>query len=551
MLFNSLQFLLFFIVVTLSYFSLKWRGRWILLLVASCYFYMVLKPEYIVILFLTIIIDYIAGIWIEKSTGKTRRWLLILSLISNIGILAFFKYLGFFTENVTWLFEQIGMPTVADQVFSLGNRLFIKVLHLFGESGISSFKDNKSILPVGLSFHTFQAMSYTIEVYRGNQKAERHFGIYALYVMFYPQLVAGPIERPQNVLWQFHSYFKYDKENVKAGLMQMAFGLFKKLVIADRLSMLVDYAYGDPSQQNGMTLLAATFFYTFQIYCDFSGYSDVAIGAARVMGFTLMENFRTPYIAQSVSEFWRRWHISLSTWFRDYLYIPLGGNRKGPFRQYLNMLIVFLASGLWHGPNWTYVIWGGLNGLYQVMAVLRDKLLVRLGFSVTPALRPVSASSGNVHPGAEFPDRGPVSAQPGSPPHPATYSPVSTQARPGNPRLAVNPKSTLLVIGNTLFTFVLIMLTWVFFRAHSLSDALLILGRIGTFSFRDTLASPMNSVEMGFCLFLIAFLMLKEYFYLTIPTRSTARFVVLFGLITFLTYLFGVFSANQFIYFQF
>lgn len=547
MLFNSLQFLLFFTVVTLGYFSLKWRGRWVLLLLSSCYFYMVLKPEYIVILFLTIVIDYIAGIWIEKSSGKTRRWLLILSLVSNVGILAFFKYLGFFTENLTWLFEQIGMPAVADQVFSLGNRVFIKVLHLFGESGISSFKDNKSILPVGLSFHTFQAMSYTIEVYRGNQKAERHFGIYSLYVMFYPQLVAGPIERPQNVLWQFHSYFKYDRENVKAGLMQMAFGLFKKLVIADRLSMLVDSAYSDPSQQNGMTLLVATFFYTFQIYCDFSGYSDVAIGAARVMGFTLMENFRTPYIAQSVSEFWRRWHISLSTWFRDYLYIPLGGNRKGPFRQYLNMLIVFLASGLWHGPNWTYVIWGGLNGLYQVMAVLRDKLLVRLGFSVAPALRPVSATPDTAPPGVEFPARGPVSAQPGTPPNPASYGPVSGKAN----RPAENPKSPVLIVLNTLFTFVLIMLTWVFFRAHNLSDALLILRRIGTLSFSDTLVSPMNPVEMGFSVFLIAFLMLKEYFYLTIPTRSTVRFVVLFGLITFLTYLFGVFSSNQFIYFQF
>eukprot|EP01098_Paradermamoeba_levis_P014011 TRINITY_DN6568_c0_g1_i1.p1 TRINITY_DN6568_c0_g1~~TRINITY_DN6568_c0_g1_i1.p1 ORF type:complete len:386 (+),score=-24.56 TRINITY_DN6568_c0_g1_i1:152-1309(+) len=383
MLFNSLQFLLFFIVVTLSYFSLKWQGRWMLLLVASCYFYMVFQPTYILILFLTIIIDYIAGIWIEKSSGKARRWLLILSLISNLGILAFFKYLGFFTENIAALFDSFQMPHMAESVTNQVNRIFVKVLHVFGQSGISSYKDNMSILPIGLSFHTFQAMSYTIEVYRGNHKAEKHFGIYALYVMFYPQLVAGPIERPQNVLWQFHEYFRYDRENVKAGLMQMAFGLFKKLVIADRLAMLVDASYSNPSEHNGLTLLAATFFYTFQIYCDFSGYSDVAIGAARVMGFDLMENFRTPYIAQSISEFWRRWHISLSTWFRDYLYIPLGGNRKGEFRQYLNMLIVFLASGLWHGPNWTYVIWGGLNGLYQILAVLRDKLLVRMGFSRT------------------------------------------------------------------------------------------------------------------------------------------------------------------------
>jgi D-alanyl-lipoteichoic acid acyltransferase DltB (MBOAT superfamily) len=510
MLFNSLQFLLFFIVVTTAYFSLKWRGRWVLLLVASCYFYMVFKPAYFLILLLTIVIDYIAGIWIERTNGPARRWLLILSLVSNLGILAFFKYLGFFADNVVWLFDHLSLPGVATQVEGLTNRIFIRVLRFFGENDVTSFKDNViNILPVGLSFHTFQAMSYTIEVYRGNQKAERHFGIYALYVMFYPQLVAGPIERPQNVLWQFHSYFKYNAEEVKAGLMQMAFGLFKKLVIADRLAMLVSYAYGDPSQHNGLTLLAATFFFTFQIYCDFSGYSDIAIGAARVMGFTLMENFRTPYIAQSVSEFWRRWHISLSTWFRDYLYIPLGGNRKGPVRQYVNMLIVFLASGLWHGPNWTYVIWGGLNGLYQVLAVVRDKLLARFGLIATPARQ--------------------------------IHSPASEP----------KPHSPIRVVVNTLITFVLIMLTWVFFRARNLSDALLILQRIATLSWSDTISSPMNAVEMWFGVGLIAFLLVKEYFFLSIPTRNTVQFVVLFVLITFATYLFGVFSSNQFIYFQF
>ena len=510
MLFNSLQFLLFFIVVTLSYFGLKWRGRWVLLLVASCYFYMVFQPAYILILFLTIIIDYIAGLWIERSSGQSRRWLLILSLVSNLGILAFFKYLGFFTENIAGLFDFLDQPHLAEAVTTYTNRVFVKVLHVFGQSGISSYKDNMSILPIGLSFHTFQAMSYTIEVYRGNQKAERHFGIYALYVMFYPQLVAGPIERPQNVLWQFHKVFPYDSENVKAGLMQMAFGLFKKLVIADRLSMLVDPAYADPAHQNGLTLLAATFFYTFQIYCDFSGYSDVAIGAARVMGFSLMENFRTPYIAQSISEFWRRWHISLSTWFRDYLYIPLGGNRKGEFQQYVNMLIVFLASGLWHGPNWTYIIWGGLNGIYQILAVLRDKALARMGFShISPRY---------------------------------ATSPVHDQA---------SRQSPLRVVVNTIITFVLIMLTWVFFRARSVSDAFLILKRITTLSLTDRIVSPMNSVEMWFGVFLIGFLLLKEYFYLTIPTRNTLRFAVLFVLLTFVTYLFGVFSSNQFIYFQF
>ncbi|RIV21160.1 MBOAT family protein [Fibrisoma montanum] len=497
MLFNSLQFILFFIVVTLAYFSLKWQGRWVLLLLASCYFYMVFQPVYILILLLTIVIDYIAGLLIERTEGQTRRWLLILSLISNLGILAFFKYLGFLTENIAGLFNVLHLPELADQITYVIDRVFVKVLHVFGQSGISSFKDNAtSILPIGLSFHTFQAMSYTIEVYRGNQKAERHFGIYALYVMFYPQLVAGPIERPQNVLHQYHTFFPYDFENVKAGLMQMAFGLFKKVVIADRLVMMVDPAFNNPDQHNGLTLLVATFFFTFQIYCDFSAYSDIAIGAARVMGFTLMENFRTPYIARSITDFWRRWHISLSTWFRDYLYIPLGGNRKGEARRNLNQLTVFLASGLWHGANWTYVIWGGLHGVYQVGAGLRDKYLKRQGI--------------------ELPEQ-----------------------------------NRLYQTLQLLLTFGLVMLTWVFFRARSVGDAFLILGRIGTLSFRDTVSTPLNATEMGFSIFLIAFLMIKEYYYLYIPTRNTVRFYVLFTLIMLVSYLFGVFSSNQFIYFQF
>lgn len=500
MVFNSLQFLLFFVVVTLGYFSLPWRGRWVLLLVASFYFYMVYRPAYVLILLLTIIIDYIAGIWIARTEGPARRWLLILSLISNIGILAFFKYLGFFTENITGVLDWAGLPQLAQSLSALVNRIFVGVLHTFGQSGVASFKDNMvSILPIGLSFHTFQAMSYTIEVYRGNQKAERHFGIYALYVMFYPQLVAGPIERPQNVLHQYHTFFAYDFENVKAGLMQMAFGLFKKVVIADRLAVLVGYAYQHPEQHNGLTLLVATFFFTFQIYCDFSGYSDIAIGAARVMGFDLMENFRAPYFAQSISEFWRRWHISLSTWFRDYLYIPLGGNRKGEYRQYLNLLLVFLASGLWHGANWTYIIWGGLNGIYQVMAVFRDKGLRQLGIS------------------------------------------------PRKDR----PVNLLETVFNVLATFVLIMLTWVFFRAVSVADAWLILRKIATLSFSDPIRTPLNGAEMGFSLFLIVALLVKEYFFLYIPTRTTSRFYVVITIIAVLTYFFGVFTSSQFIYFQF
>ncbi|GAB3904701.1 MBOAT family protein [Larkinella knui] len=499
MLFNSLQFLLFFIVVTLAYYSLPWRGRWVLLLLASCYFYMVFKPTYILILFLTIVIDYYAGIWLERTKpGSSRKWLLIISLISNIGILAFFKYFGFFTDSVVWLLDQLNLDGPAQLVNRKAISLLNKVLTLFGQPNTTSFSIVDSILPIGLSFHTFQAMSYTIEVYRGNQKAERHFGIYALYVMFYPQLVAGPIERPQNVLHQFHTHFHFSFENLKAGLMQMAFGFFKKVVIADRMAELVSHAYNNPTQQNGLTLLVATLAFTIQIYCDFSGYSDIAIGAARTMGFTLMENFKTPYFSRSITEFWRRWHISLSTWFRDYLYIPLGGNRVSPSRRYLNVFIVFLVSGLWHGASWNYIIWGGLHGAYQLLAGWRDKAFNQLGI--------------------KLPEE--------------------------------NKAYQLLQL---ILTFVLVMLTWVFFRNHKapVGNAFHILGKIVFSPFDGPLSTPFNATELWFCVALVAVLFLKEKFYLTIPTRNTGLFFVLFPLICFLSYLFGVFTSNQFIYFQF
>ncbi|NIJ51642.1 MBOAT family O-acyltransferase [Dyadobacter arcticus] len=486
MLFNSIQFIIFFIVVTLAYFSLSWKGRWILLLATSCYFYMVFKPIFILILFGTIIIDYYAGLWIEKSQDqKQKKLLLIVSLISNIGILAFFKYYDFFQDSVNSILASVHLHPLVPPL----TRLIPGFIAEWITTDVG-----KVLLPIGLSFHTFQAMSYTIEVYRGNQKAEGHFGIYALYVMFYPQLVAGPIERPQNMLHQFHSYFKYDFEQVKQGLMQMAFGFFKKMVIADRLSMMVDYAYDPAADHNGLTLLTATVFYSFQIYCDFSGYSDIAIGAARVMGFTLMDNFRSPYEARSIPEFWGRWHISLSTWFRDYLYIPLGGNRKGELMKYRNQLIVFMVSGLWHGTSWSFVIWGGLHGLYQISAALKDKWLKKANVSI--------------------------------------------------------PDNVLFRTINLLITFTLVTLAWVFFR-NSISRSVVILRGIANLSFSDQILTPFNAIEMGFCVFLIFFLLIKEHYYEKIPTHNTTLFFILFPITAFLTYFLGVMTENQFIYFQF
>jgi alginate O-acetyltransferase complex protein AlgI len=359
MLFNSLEFAIFLPVVLGIFFLLAQRHRVPWLLAASCVFYMAFIPVYILILLITILIDYVAGIYIETAQGRKRKALLWVSILSTCLVLFVFKYFGFFTGN------------------------FVAAANLFGWHLPAPAL--KIILPIGLSFHTFQSLSYVVEVYRGHQKAERNFIIYATYVMFFPQLVAGPIERPQNLLHQFRERHDFDPDQVTAGLKRMAWGFFKKLVVADRLSLYVNDVYAAPQQFNGLQLTLATVFFAYQIYCDFSGYSDIAIGCAQMMGFKLMENFRTPYYALSISEFWRRWHISLSTWFRDYVYFPLGGNRVGRSRWFANLMITFAISGLWHGANWTYVVWGVLNGFYLVMGVAtqdaRDGFWGKLGLT--------------------------------------------------------------------------------------------------------------------------------------------------------------------------
>ena len=349
MLFNSFEFLLFFPLVTIIYFMLPHKFRWFHLLLASCVFYMAFIPVYILILFFTIIIDYIAGILIENANGARRKMFLVMSLVANIGVLAYFKYYNFFVENIIAAFQHYHV------------HVNLSLLHF--------------VLPIGLSFHTFQAMSYTIEVYRGNHKPERHFGIYALYVMFYPQLAAGPIERPQNILYQFHEEKKFDYSNVVIGLRMMLWGLFKKIVIADNLALFADPVLNDPHKYPGTTIAVAIVFFAFQIYCDFSGYSEVALGTARVMGFKLLTNFNHPYHARSITEFWRRWHISLSTWFSDYLHGPVSMALRnyGMAAVIGSAIFTFLISGLWHGADWKFVIWGGLHGLAIGYEILTKK----------------------------------------------------------------------------------------------------------------------------------------------------------------------------------
>ena len=337
MLFNSLSFLVFFPVVTCLFFQFKQNWQWKILLAASCVFYMWFIPQFILILAFVIFIDYWAAILIERSPVEKRKIYLILSIISTSLVLFIFKYFNFFLDS------------------------YLPHLDL--------------ILPIGLSFHTFQSLSYVIEVYRGNQKAERNFGIYSLYVMFYPQLVAGPIERPQNLLPQFYQTHKFDYDRVVNGLMTMAQGFFKKIVLANQLSLYVDLVYNSPSSFQGPRLALATLFFAFQIYCDFSGYCDIAIGAAEVMGFKLTENFRRPYLSDTLPEFWRRWHISLSTWMRDYIYLPLGGSRGRPEKWVCNILITFMISGLWHGASWNFIVWGLLNGFLVLVKLPRSRML--------------------------------------------------------------------------------------------------------------------------------------------------------------------------------
>lgn len=333
MLFNTIDFLYFFILVVTVYFIMPKRYTWVLLLASSYFFYMYWKPIYILLIVFSTFVDYFSAIMIEKSTTKVKKKLfLILSLCSNLGLLFVFKYFNFFSEIFT-----------------------------------DGFFTHKLLLPVGISFYTFQTLSYTIDVYRGRTKAERHFGIFALYVSFFPQLVAGPIERSHHLLPQFRKKRSFDGLRILEGLQQMAWGLFKKVVIADRAAIIVNEVYGNLEAYSGGYLILATIAFAFQIYSDFSGYSDIAIGSAKVLGFDLMKNFNEPYLSKSIRDFWSRWHISLSTWFRDYLYFPLGGSKKGLAWMYINMMIIFVVSGLWHGAAFTFIVWGLYHGILNAL----------------------------------------------------------------------------------------------------------------------------------------------------------------------------------------
>lgn len=349
--FNSFDFMQFFPIVVAIYFIIPAKIRKIWLLIVSYYFYMSWNSKYALLIGLSTIITYFCGMGIEKwrkrgTISESRiRGLLIFGIVVNLGILAIFKYGNFVLNSLDVLLQRL-------HIDMLDVRLNL-------------------LLPVGISFYTFQALGYVIDVWRGDIKAEKNIVNYALFVSFFPQLVAGPIERSKNLLGQIQDVGKiklWNAERVTSGAILMVWGFFIKMVIADRVAILVDTVFDSYRLYGSTELLLAAIGFSIQIYCDFSSYSLIAIGAAKILGFHLMENFNTPYFAKDIRDFWGRWHISLSTWFRDYLYIPLGGNRKGKVRKEFNLLIVFLISGLWHGANWTFLAWGGMHGFYQVMS---------------------------------------------------------------------------------------------------------------------------------------------------------------------------------------
>lgn len=474
MLFNSLNFLLFFVIVTAAFFALPHRFRWFLLLTASCVFYMCFVPVYILILFTTIVIDYFAGIWIEDTQDAAKKkWYLLMSIVSVCGVLFFFKYFNFFNANAA---------------------LLARVLHWN-----YPIRALEIVLPIGLSFHTFQSLSYVIEVYRSRQRAERHFGRYALYVMYFPQLVAGPIERPQNLLHQFCEVKHWDWERARDGLSLALWGLFKKVVVADTVAIYANTIYNANSEHNGSSLLVATYFFAIQIYCDFSGYSDIARGVSWVYGIRLMKNFETPYFSRSIGEFWSRWHISLSTWFRDYLYIPLGGNRVSVPRNFFNLFVVFVVSGFWHGANWTFIIWGALHGTYLMAE--RAAALAR-----------------------------------------SRWFPAAACRQP----------SLLISAAKLILTFHLVLLSWVFFRADNVETACRILRKIAFVHgpvFRDPLLIT-GACAVGALLVFELFNRRADYWdslgRYPRAFRLAYALVLLFGVV-----LFGVDGGAQFIYFQF
>lgn len=488
MVFNSFAFLIFFPVVAAVYYLLPLKGRNVWLLVASYFFYMYWSPVYGLLLLYSTAASYAGGIAISRAkTSAAKKTSLAICLIMCFSPLIYYKYANFIMGSVNDLFLDIG--------------------------AIAPFNIHEIILPIGISFFTFQAVGYVIDVYRNDTAAEKDFIKFALFVSFFPQLVAGPIERSRNLLGQFDKKASFDYDNTRDGIWLILKGFFMKVVIADRIALFVDFVYSDTYTYGGVYLIIASVLFALQIYCDFAGYSTIAVGTAQILGIRLMDNFSSPYLSVSVSEFWRRWHISLTTWFRDYVYIPLGGNRKGKIREYVNKLFVFTLSGMWHGADWSFAVWGALNGLWLVLEQILGRIF-RFKF-------------------------------------------VRTQ----------KPAALIRVIC-AVITFILVDITWIFFRADSVSDALYVIGDIAHTSNWNVLfdgsvfkcgldaANFLFLILMIFTLFVMDALskrgiMLRKK---TAGLGMFARSALMAAAIAFIM-LFGIwgkaYEAEAFIYFQF
>ncbi|AOW21161.1 MBOAT family O-acyltransferase [Urechidicola croceus] len=485
MFFNSIDFAIFFPIVFILYWIVakKLHYRNALLLISSYVFYGWWDWRFLFLIAISSAVDFFVGKKIYKSEDKKKqKGLLLISILVNLGFLIYFKYTNFFIESFV------------DSFRLFGRELEISTLNI--------------ILPVGISFYTFQTLSYTIDIYRKQLKPTNDLLSFFTFVAFYPQLVAGPIERASHLLPQFSKTYKFNYEQVKSGLLLMAFGLFKKMVIADRAALLVNQVYNNPTDYSGVEVVIATILFAFQIYCDFSGYSDIAIGIARTMGFDLMKNFDSPYFSKSITEFWRRWHISLSTWFRDYVYIPLGGSRRGKYRTYANLFIVFLVSGLWHGAAMTFVIWGAIHGFIIVI----EKAFVKF-----------------------------------------------------RKKVFTTPKHILNYIIGFPITFFIVCFAWIFFRANSLSDSIILVNKIkmlkiSDFSNANIYMLGLDKPEFILTIIVIVLLLLFEYFHKKYNAKKVLSKQLIpirwsFYLMTFFVILiFGVYGNNQvseFIYFQF
>lgn len=490
MLFNSLEFLIFFPIVTLLYFVIPHRARYLWLLGASYYFYMCWNPQYALLMAASTFFTWLGGAVIDRTKNPTARKTAVgLNFLVNLLILFFFKYFTFTIDNINTALTSLG--------FSPLNVRF------------------DVILPVGISFYTFQALGYTMDVYRGDIKHEKNILKYALFVSFFPQLVAGPIERSKNLLHQLSEKHSFNYDRMVSGLLLMLWGFFQKIVIADRAAILVDTVYGNVSSFYGFHFVVATILFAVQIYCDFNSYTTIARGVARVMGMELMENFNVPYFARSIAEFWSRWHISLSGWFRDYLYIPLGGNRKGTLRKYFNIFTVFLVSGLWHGASWNYIVWGIIHGIARVLGdVTENTRHLILDLIGTKRNRPYYA------------------------------------------------------VFQVIVTFIIVCFAWIFFRAENIAESVFIIWKI-FMDFRPELLFGGGLIEMGLktpdlCVLIASIVVLivadiLKYRKIGANTAILKMHIIprfaLILMLLFATLVFGIYgagySSSQFIYFQF